>query len=239
MNKNVVYRLAALALLLSIGAHRLIAMQRPAGVEPYHANIRAVAAMAPKTIGAWVGHDVEVPTQAISVLAPNAIISRRYTNVETGLEATVLLVHCSDAHDMAGHFPLRCYPASGWLRRRAEPRDWAVGDLMITGTEYEFYRNDGVGQSKSEHAVAVVNCLLRPGGKILRDMDDMAKSIVGAGGQASGSGQIQVCFDARVPQAKRDEAAKQLIEGFGPTIRAILAATQGDGAKSAIGNRGE
>jgi hypothetical protein len=228
MNRNVLYRLCALALLVSIGAHRLVAMQRPAGVEPYHANIRAVAATAPMTIGGWVGRDIAVPTQAISVLAPNAIISRQYTNVETGLTATVLLVHCSDAHDMAGHFPLRCYPASGWQRRRAEPRDWAVGDLLITGTEYEFYQNERIGQSQSERAVAVVNCLLRPGGNILRDMDDMAKSIVGAGGQASGSGQIQVCFDARVPQAKRDQAATELIEGFRPTICAILETTQGE-----------
>ena len=159
----------------------------------------------------------------MSLLAPNAIINRRYTNVENGLSAGVLLVHCSDAHDMAGHFPLRCYPADGWLRRLSRERDWQVGDLTITGTEYEFYRADAVGQSGKQQSIVVANCLLRPGGKVLRDMDAMAASIVGEGGQASGAGQIQVFFDAGLSESQRDETVRTLIAGYRPILDAILA----------------
>src|SRR4051812_21079638 len=111
MNGRTAYRSCALLMLLAIGAHRLAAGRVAPGVEAYHQRIRQAAAAAPTQIHGWVGQDMTVPTQALSVLAPNAIISRRYSNVENGLSAGVLVVHCSDAHDMAGHFPDRCYPA--------------------------------------------------------------------------------------------------------------------------------
>jgi hypothetical protein len=209
-------------MLAAMGAHRLAVMHRPAQVTAHHQRIREIAATAPRQIHGWVGQDIKVPAQAISVLDPNAIISRRYINLENGNSAGFLLVHCSDAHDMAGHFPLRCYPADGWLRRGSEPRDWQVGDLLVTGTEYQFYRSEGVGQSKSEQTIVVANFLLRPNGKVLRDMNAMAASIVGAGGQRSGAGQVQVYFDAAISREQRDQAIVTLIEGYRPIIDAML-----------------
>src|SRR5213080_4692399 len=103
MNSRFAIPLCALMLLVVIGAHRLATFQRPAGVERYHERVRQAVAQVPRLIGAWVGEEVPVPTQALSVLSPNAIVSRRYTSVEDGRSAGLLLVHCSDAHDMAGH----------------------------------------------------------------------------------------------------------------------------------------
>jgi hypothetical protein len=210
-------------LLALIGAQRLMTTRRAPGVERYHQRVRAAAAAAPRRIGGWVGEDVSVPVQAMTLLDPNAIISRRYTNVENGSSAAVLIVHCADAHDMAGHFPLRCYPAQGWVCGKSWPRDWPTGNLIITGTEYEFKRSQGAGQSASEQALVVANCLLRPGGNIFRDMDTMTASIVGAGGQALGAGQIQICFDVSVPEDQREHAIRELMEGFRPVLDAILA----------------
>ena len=223
MNARVAYRLCAVLLLVVIGAHRLATFQRPAGVERYHERIRQSAAGVPRLIGAWAGDDIEVPTQAISMLLPNVLISRRYTSIENGMSVGLLLVHCSDAHDMAGHFPSRCYPAAGWVRTSSRPRDWKVGDLTITGTEYEFSMAGGVGWNRPEQHMVVANCLLRPGGRILRDMDALASSSLGAIGQATGAGQIQVYFDASVPQRQRDQIFERLIRGYRPVLDAILA----------------
>jgi hypothetical protein len=222
MNSRARYRLLALLVLTAIGAQRLVVMHKPAEVKLYQQHIREAAAAVPTQIDGWIGRDTRLPTQALNLLTPNAYVSREYTNVETGMRANVLLVHCSDAHDMAGHFPLRCYPADGWTCSSATARDWNIGNFNMTGMEYEFYKSETVGQSKAEESIVVANCLLRPG-QVLRDMDAMTATIVGAGGQSSGAGQIYVLFDASVPQAERAKAIKTLVGGYRPVIDAILA----------------
>src|SRR5258708_8991897 len=124
-----VYRILAAVILLAIGIQRAVAMHRPPSMLRYHEKIRVVAGLVPSNIAGGVGEDVAVPVQATTVLRPNVMISRRYLNIENGTSAGVLLVHSSDAHAMAGHFPLRCYPARGWDVLEARPRDWQVGDL--------------------------------------------------------------------------------------------------------------
>lgn len=223
MKTVVLYRVAAVVMLVGIGTHRLVASRKLPEVDSYHARIRAVADSTPRKVGAWMGEDVPVPAQAISVLSPNVMISRRYLNVETGQNAGFMLVHCSDAHDMAGHFPLRCYPAAGWEVRGATPRDWQVGDLKVTGTEYTFSQSSTVGTGeRAESSIVVANFILRPDGQVLRDMNEMAKSVIGAGGQALGAGQVQVYFPSHVPQARRDAAVVELIRGYRPVLDTII-----------------
>jgi hypothetical protein len=223
MSAITVHRVLAVVLLAGMGAHRCVTVRRPARVAEYHERVRNAAKEVPHRIAGWVGEDVPVPVQAVTLLDPNVLISRRYLNVENGANAGVFLVHCADAHDMAGHFPLRCYRAQGWGLRAQRERDWTAGDLRVTGTEYEFFRDDGIGGAKPERGIVVVNCLLRPGGLLLRDMDAMNKSVIGAGGQSSGAGQLQVYFDAGTPQEQRDRAVEALVVGYRPVLDAILA----------------
>src|SRR4051812_2786544 len=222
MNGRLGYRICAVLMLAAMGAHRLAVIHRPAEVAAHHWHIREVAASsAPRQFHGWIGEDTRVPSQAMTVLDPNVIISRRYVNVESGLSAGFLLVHCSDAHDMAGHFPLRCYPADGWERRGAQERRWRGGGLAVTGMEDGFSRRESFGQ-QPESNIVVANFLIRPG-LVLRDMDAMNASIIGAGGQSSGAGQVQVYFDSTVPADVRDRAIVTLVEGYRPIIDAMLA----------------
>jgi hypothetical protein len=219
MSAMTVYRLLAVALLAAIGAQRYAAAHRSPGVVRYQERIQAAAEQVPERIGAWVGQDAPVPVQALSVLKPNVMLSRRYVNVENGLTAGVLLVHCADAHHMVGHFPMRCYPARGWEAQSAEARDWVFGDLRLTGMEYRFDRQTFTG----EQSLIVANCLLRPGGRVLRTMQEMAGTFGGADGTSSGAGQIQVIFQPSVPPEQREEAIRVLLAGYRPVIDAILA----------------
>lgn len=172
--------------------------------------------------GLWIGQDIKVPAQALTVLQPNVAISRLYVNIQDGSRAGLLFIHCTDAHHMVGHFPLRCYPADGWNLDASSQRDWQVGTLHLTGMEYEFSRPEvGNPFGDSEHLV-VDNVLLRPNGQILRDMNSMSDSIVGAEGQATGAGQIQIYFTPDVPVADRDAAVQTLVTGCRPVIDAIL-----------------
>jgi hypothetical protein len=222
MSSTGIYRSLAVALLAAIVVQRYVTGHQSAGVAKYQAAIRDAAAAIPSRLGSWVGQDVEVPVQALAVLKPNVMLSRRYTNVENGVVAGLMFVHCANTHHMAGHFPLRCYPARGWTLQSAEQRDWNVAGIRITGSEYQFHL-DAVSNRSPEQTMVVVNCLLRPNGQILRDMDSMSKTIVGAGGAASGAGQLQVYFDASVPRPQRDAAVEAILGGCKPLIQAILA----------------
>jgi hypothetical protein len=218
MNTAIIYRVLAVAILAAAGAHRYFATRMPVGTEAYHARVRAAAEKIPTHIGSWVGHDVPIEARALSVLKPNVMISREYVNVENGIRAGFTFTHCADAHDMAGHFPPRCYPANGWTSRAARPHDWRVGDLLFTGMEYEYYI-ENLGRSQS---TVVANCMLLPSGQIVRDMDGIARSIAGIKGQWSGTGQFQVHFDSSVTEEQRDEAVRSLIQGYLPVITAVL-----------------
>src|SRR5258708_22176717 len=110
MNAMTMQRLLAGGVLLGIAGHRYATMHRPVNVTKYQQHIREVAAAIPTRFEGWVGRDVEVPAQVLTVLRPDVMISRRDLDVETGLYAGAVLVHCADAHDMAGHYPMRCYP---------------------------------------------------------------------------------------------------------------------------------
>jgi hypothetical protein len=215
-------RLLAAMMLGAIAMQNALTAHRSPDVDRYDARIRDAAERIPHRIGSWIGQDVKVPARALTVLRPNVLISRAYVNVETGERAGFMLVHCDDAHHMVGHFPMRCYPADGWEFVRGEPRDWQIGDLRLTGMEYEFFMREIGGQINGEQRIIVANCLLRPGGLLLRDMDSLSKSIIGAEGQATGAGQVQVYFDASVPQSQRDSAIRALVAGYRPVIDAIL-----------------
>lgn len=222
MSSRATFRLLAILFLAVIAVHRYATAHRSVDVEKYQATIRAASAAIPARLGGWVGQDVAVPVQAIDMLQPNVMLSRRYTNIENGTAAGLLFVHCANAHHMAGHFPLRCYPAQGWTLRSGGQRDWNAGGIRITGSEYEFHM-DARPDSPLEQSIVVVNCLLRPNGQILRDMDAMTRTIIGAGGAASGAGQLQVYFDASIPRSQRDAAVEEILGGCKPLIEAILA----------------
>lgn len=217
-----VTRVIAFGLLCVIAGQRYWTARRTPSLTAYHDRVRTSAEGAPHKVGPWIGKDVAVPAQALTVLRPNVMLSRRYLNVENGTTAGFMLVHCSDAHAMVGHFPLRCYPARGWKVKTVKSREWQVGDLHVNGMECEFAINE-TGVAGSAQSIVVANFLLRPGGKILRDMDELTASLLTAGGHAEGAGQVQVYFDAQVPQADRDAAILALVQAHRPVIDSILA----------------
>jgi hypothetical protein len=220
-----IWRLLTAALLVLIGGQRYLSTQRTTGVESYHQRIKEAARRVPLQIGPWVGQNVPVPPQAVSLLDPNVILSRRYVNVENGATASVLLVHCSDAHDILGHYPPRCFRGQGWDLVDSRSRDWTAGDLRLPGMEYRFRRAaEGFGAT-NESSIVFANALLRPDGQVLRDMEELTRSAAGANGPLWGAGQFQVCMDASIPQEHRDAAANALLEGYRPVVDAILAQT--------------
>jgi hypothetical protein len=218
-----IYRLLAVLLLLAVGAARLGSVHKSVSVQAYDARIKNSVSLVPDHIGPWVGQDVPVEERALKLLLPNVMVNRQYVNVENGQAVGFELVQCPDAHDIVGHYPLRCYPADGWNADSSREFHWRLAGLEITGMEYKFSRSFGPG-SDPGRALTVWNFLMRPGQPVLKDMDSLSDSIVGVTGQAAGAGQVQVCFfDSSLSDDQEQSIAEVLVVGYKPVIDAILA----------------
>jgi hypothetical protein len=156
---------------------------QPADAVPYHKRAYDAINAMPWAIGdqdngSWVGKEIVQPTAAVRLLRPNIIISRRYTDAtQKGYgvatrECDVLIVQCKDSRDMVGHYPVNCYPNAGETLIRSVPRDWPVGNVTITGTEYTFERFNR-GQSTRR---VIYNFLVVPGVGIVRDIKGVDKA---------------------------------------------------------------
>jgi Protein of unknown function (DUF3485) len=217
-----IFRLAAVALLGLIAGQRILADQRSPGLQAYHDRVKQSAALVPGHIGPWVAQDVPVLARAVKLLQPNIMISRQYTNVENGQTAGLLAVHCPDAHDMVGHYPPRCYPADGWDLESQRQITWQFDGKTMEAMEYKLTL-PAPSPDEPTHTIIVDNFLMRPG-SVLRDMDSLSNSIMGARGQAAGAGQMQIYFfDSTLDEAQRAAIFQELVDGYHPVIQAILA----------------
>jgi hypothetical protein len=194
-------------------------LPKPDNAAAYLGAVREAAGRIPMRIDDWVGQDVPVPQAAVAMLHPNVILSRRYVDSATGLAVDVLLVHCGDARDIEAHYPPVCMVNAGWTMCAADPHDWMIDAVRLTGTEYQFVRRafDRPG------AVAVSNVILLPGGRVVRDMDAVAQAAGDVSRRYYGAGQIQVVTPAELPPDRRQAVVIELVGAMQGTVKAILA----------------
>src|SRR4051812_13591582 len=191
---------------------------QPADAVPYHKRafdaINAMPwAIGDQDNGSWMGKEIEQPTAAVRLLKPNIIISRQYTDVSAqaryGVPRTcdVLIVQCKDSRDMVGHYPVNCYPNAGETLIRSEPRDWQIGNVTITGTEYTFERFNR-GQSARR---VVYNFLVVPGVGIVRDIKGVDKAAEDYQRRHFGAAQFQFVMSDELSREVRDRIFKTLM----------------------------
>jgi hypothetical protein len=208
--------LLATIFLVGIGAEWLW-LPKPANAEAYHQRIRAAAAEMPLRVGNWIGAETPVPDAAVKMLSPNVIISRRYLNVVTAGEASLLLVQCGDARDIVVHYPPICLCNSGWTLADAKPRDWNVGGLLVRGTEYQFTMRS-LDQMSS---IVVDNFMVLPTGSIVRNMDAVNDAASDVQRRYFGAAQVQIITPAAMPAADRESVFSELVGSMAHTIDAI------------------
>jgi hypothetical protein len=196
----------------------------PADVEPYHARAKAAIESIPTTIGTWTAKGESVPREAIKLLRPNIILSLRYSDNDVSHDrwydrwASLLVDQCRDARDMNGHYPPVCYVNSGEVQIYSQPRDWKVGDLVISGTEYHFLKTSATESTRT----AVYNFLIVPRAGILRDMEGVRRAAEDYQQRYYGAAQFQVLMNADLPQQERDEIFTTLMQPCQPVIRTLM-----------------
>jgi hypothetical protein len=198
----------------------------PADAGPYHARAREALKTIPMQIGSWSGTeetDETVPKQAIQLLHPNFIGAWRFSDNAPGpglytRVASLLIDQCTDAGDMAGHWPPNCYVNSGEEMVSEQERDWTVGDLVITGKEYHFVKTTATETKRT----AVYDFLIVPGRGIIRDMDGVWKAAEDYQRRYYGAAQFQLLMNADLPQQERDEIFTTLMQPCVPVIRTLM-----------------
>src|SRR3954451_9534907 len=146
--------------------------------EGYHRSAKTAIDSLPFDIGSFHGLDTasDIPKEATTLLKPNKILNRRYTDVSVeGLGtrvANLLIVQCKQSGDMLGHFPPNCYPYSGHEMNYRAARDWKIPqpdgrEFTIPSAEYQFIKTRNVlTECTTEYYIMIV-----PGSGIVLDMD--------------------------------------------------------------------
>ena len=196
---------------------------RPDDVEPYHARAKAVIEQWPKAIGSeWTTvKDEALPASAEALLHPNCVILRAYASNTARInglpvQASLLIVQCEDARDMAGHYPPICYPASGEPQLTEEPFEFTSNGFDIKGKRYEFLRS-----ALPATRQCVYDFFIVPGKGAIADMKGVQKAAGDYQRRYYGAAQFQVVMDADYPQELREKIVRTII-GANPTALSVL-----------------
>jgi hypothetical protein len=208
---------AACLLLAGAGAN---ALTWPSAGDSAHylQSVRDAYEATPMRLGNWLGVDVAVPASAVTLLRPNVLLSREYVDLENGRKVSFLLVHCSDARDILGHYPPVCYPSAGWIEQSRQQKTWTVNGISIPGYEYRFASAPGGGLS----SLVVMNTMLLPDGAFHQDMDAVRKTAARLRLRSWGAGQIQVLVDESLSTAQRDAVFESMVRIHWPLLTSIL-----------------
>jgi hypothetical protein len=210
---------------------------KPADADQHLANCRKAIDAIPFTIAGptgniWSGSTVAVPASATQLLQPNIILSRLY--VKHGAESqadiqnvALLIVHCTDARDLQGHYPANCYPAQGQKQLSKEDRIWHLKDMDIPGIEYHF-----AGDGLDEESV-VYNFFITPmipgklvshpelNGQVCPDMNSVYLSGEDYQRKYYGAAEFQVVSKAPMTRQQRDQAFIDLMTPCENVIRTL------------------
>ncbi|WP_428389564.1 exosortase-associated EpsI family protein [Mucisphaera sp.] len=189
---------------------------QPVDAQPYHDRVREEVLRIPGAFDGWTSEVIDAQREAVQLLKPNVIYSRRYEHSSTGEQLNLLIVHCREARDMVGHYPPICYPSSGWTEREESRRrlDIEVRGRVIEATEYEFFQSLP-GYSVSIH---VINTMLLPDGRTASTMDAIAELDSDYRRRFFGAGQLQVLIPGEEDPAVRERLARTFI---GKSVNAI------------------
>jgi hypothetical protein len=221
-------RLDLISLLLSVlllggaVAERCM-MLPPAEGKVYQQRVRQAFESFPLKLGDWVAVDAPVPAEAMRLLRPNSLLSRRYTNIATNERCSVLLVDCTDARDLQCHYPPVCYPGQGWKLVRQDERIRKVAGEDVVGTDYEFSRTS----LESASGIVAASTMILPDGRFKPNMKGVDEAAADVRRRVYGAAQIQVIVDGTALEATRERIIQSMYELHKPLFDAIRSAPRG------------
>jgi len=241
---RVVGRMGPSISLMVVVSVALLAPQPPAvdaQVMAKHDRIRRVLEAVPLRCGEWIGEEQPLAPAAVELLRPNASLSRSYRRIGSDDRAAISLIHCSDARDMAGHYPPICYPAHGWsLSRLGDGSlDGGIGTPPSPKVEDGFesielvlrdgrvvplrvYRFSRLGEGLAEIKMTILSAFILPDGGWGSDLGVIRDAQSRRRVSREGVAQLQVLFAGWPSTDAVTEPAKSLLGALPPAVLDVL-----------------
>ena len=192
------------------------------------ASIAASMKDVPQILGRWASTDVVVPTEATQILHPNAILSRRFSEIGGSRVVTLALIHCSDVRDMNGHAPPKCYPANGWSIDSNITKTLVVEADDGRKWPLRFDRFTRAENSGGVRVMSVLHAFLLPDGRLVNEMEALSERSVRKAVSVQGVAQIQFVFDGDVAAELTAEVVKELLSALPSSLLLQLGAGKSD-----------
>ncbi len=191
------------------------------GAPEYFDRVALAIERVPYRVGRWIGRDVDTTPAAVRLLRPNKLMQRRYTDPATGEEVSLLIVHCGDVRDMAGHYPPVCYPAHGW-KEIENTEAYEVISLLGQTARARLYRFTQ-GREGVVREMLVVNFFVLPGeGQfVTHNMDDLERATQRRAIATLGSAQVQILVDHGMSEESRRQTVAEFVRAIEPSLREV------------------
>jgi hypothetical protein len=227
-------RLAPFAAVLIMIASPAVLARGDGGIDVKHqAEIAEAMRDVPPVLGSWASTQIPVPTEAVQILRPNAILSRRFTRIMAPAtdrpdsnaaeqagprSAIVAIIHCGDVRDMLGHYPPRCYPANGWTNDESSSRV-----LLLTGTDgaswpLRFYRFTRAERGGGLRAMVVLSAFILPNGTLATDASVLEERAVKKAMSRQGVAQLQFVFESDATPEACLQVAREILQAMPATL---------------------
>jgi hypothetical protein len=194
-------------------------------IQRRHMQVASAVAAAPWRIDHWYGEDVPVPKAGVEILRPNAILSRRFRDFNGGPPFTVMVIHCTDARDMEGHYPPVCFPANGWIEAAAPSQcTIKLNDAPMDLRVYQFFRPEAM---EIDRSMRVFNCFILPDGQVATDMVAVEQAVKRYETSIQGVAQVLVVGPGDAEFEASVTAVGELLTGLSDLL-AVLGRQQGD-----------
>lgn len=212
------------ALLITLLAVGTLNPAPPENVDGYFEDVARTIDRMPYRIGNWTGRDLSTaPPQVLEMLRPNRVLHRGYTSENDRMRLVV--VHCTDVRDMQGHYPMRCYPATGWTPTGSETVKATYAGQERDLTIFRFERTGDFG--KLMHITIGLFFALptqgmpEPAQAIYADLSGVRGASENRRRNLLGSAQIQIIFDSDRPSEDVIRVLEEIDPALDPVIETV------------------
>lgn len=212
--------LVAAAMLAGLLGWNLVERSTAGGVDLYLASSRKEIEGVPWNIGPYIGTETQVAPAVVKLLNPNTLLQRRYVVPETGEWFSLLIVQCTRAKDLDGHYPPNCYPRAGWIPEQdAAEIVVHAGAIAIPALRYRFRHEGGIIPERMD----ILSFFIVPVGqsRFGGDMDLVNMLSRSPATDKLGAAQVQILTPAAMPEETRRSIWDQTLEEITPVLTTI------------------
>lgn len=212
------------AMLVALLAMGTLNPSPPENTEGYFETVGRTIDRLPYRIGPWIGSDLSsAPPQVLEMLRPNRVLHRGYASENDRFRLVV--VHCTDVRDMQGHYPMRCYPATGWTATGSETVRARFAGQERDLTIFRFERKGDLGRPMSI-TIGLFFALPtqgrpEPAQAIYADLGGVRGASENRRRNLLGSAQIQIIFDSDRPSADVIRVVEEIAPALDPVIETV------------------